>query len=436
MRDEARVDGSAAPSRRTFLRTSSALLAASSLPALARGLPAHVAARATLRVGLVGCGGRGTGAAVNALMADPHTELVALGDLFADHLESSLATLLAQPEVAARVKVDAHHRFVGFDAFRGVIDSCDVVLLCETPHFRATHMEYALEKGRHMFVEKPIAADGPSLRRVRAAGKAAVAKGFSVVSGLCYRYQRAKQETIARIREGAVGDVVALQCSYNGNGLWLRPRQDGWSELEYQLRNWIYFAWASGDHIAEQHIHSLDKLAWAMGDVYPVKATSSGGRVQRTEATYGNVYDHFNTVYEWESGIRGFSSCRQWNGAATDVSDFVFGTKGRCNIQEHVIRGETKWRHRAAEGDVDDMYLNEHVALFTAIRAGNVIDDVDHMCDSTRMALMGRLAAYTGQVITAEQAENSQEALGPEVYDFASAAPLATIAVPGVTRYA
>lgn len=421
--------------RRDFLKQSATVVAAGSIPSLARATPVHVANREVLRIGLVGCGGRGTGAAVNALMADPNTELVALGDTFADHLNDSLASLQHNADVASRVKVDADHRFVGFDAYRGVIDSCDVVLLCTATHFRPQHVEYGVEKGVHLFVEKPVGSDAPGVRRVHAAGKKSVANGKCVVTGLCYRYHRAKQETMKRIHDGAIGDFVTMQATYNAGNLWHRGRQPQWSEMEFQVRNWLYFTWLSGDHIAEQHIHSLDKLAWAMKDEYPVKAVSSGGRVQRVGAEFGNVYDHFNTVYEWKSGLKGFSSCRQWYGAATDVSDFVYGTKGTCAIQNHSIKGETKWRHRGVEGDPDDMYLNEHVALFRAIREGRVIDDTDIMCNSTMMAIMGRMAAYTGQEITWDQAWNSKEDLSPKQYAWGDA-PICEVAMPGVTKFA
>ena len=388
-----------------------------------------------MRVGLVGCGGRGTGAAANALRADPNVKLVALGDTFADHLENSLNALLATEDIAAQVDVDEDHRFVGWDAYQRVIDSVDVVLFATSPHFRPMHVAAAVEAGKHMFIEKPVATDAPGMRAILASCELAAQKGLSVVSGLCYRYSHAKRETMQRVRDGAVGEFTALQCTYNANGLWHRGRQPEWSEMEYQMRNWLYFTWLAGDHIAEQHIHSLDKLAWVMGDEYPVKATSSGGRIVRTGEEYGNVYDHFNTVYEWQSGLKGFSSCRQWNGAATDVSDYVFGTRGVANLQAHRIEaGPWKWRYRADDDNPDDMYQNEHDALFASIRAGEPIDDSSYMCKSTLMAIMGRMAAYTGQAITWEQAWNSEESLAPPSYEWGPivAAPVAR---PGVTQF-
>lgn len=424
---------SADPTRRDFLKVSAAAIAAGSLPRVAAATPAHVAGSDVLKVGLVGCGGRGTGAASQALMADPNVKLVALGDAFSDMLESSLKTLQGTAEIAAKIDVPAARRFVGFDAYQGVIAESDVVLLATSTHFRPLHMRAAVEAGKHLFVEKPVGVDGPGIRSIRESGKLAKEKGLNVVSGLCYRYQFAKQETMKRVHAGDIGDIKALQCTYNGNGLWHRGTNPSWTPMEYQMRNWLYFTWLSADHIAEQHIHSLDKLAWAMKDEYPVRCVSSGGRVQRTDvAKYGNVYDHFNTVYEWKSGIRGFSSCRQWNDAATDVSDHAFGTKGVAHLQTHEITGEKAWKWRSDEPD--DMYQNEHDALFRAIRAGKPIDNTEYMCNSTLMALMGRMAAYSGQEITWEQALNSKEELKPKAYAWGEA-PEPIIAVPGLTKF-
>jgi len=386
-----------------------------------------------LRVGLIGCGGRGRGAAWNALMADPNVKLVALGDLFEDHLASAHKSLSEDEQVGARVDVDEDHRFVGWDAYKHVIESSDVVLMACTPAFRPMHVEACVDAGKHMFVEKPVAVDGPGLRRMMAAGERAKQKGLSLVSGLCYRYQFAKQETVQRVHDGAIGDIVSMQTTYNAGPLWLRARKPEWSEMEYQIRNWIYFYHLSGDHIAEQHIHSLDKIAWAKGS-YPVKATASGGRIQRTGPEYGNVYDHFNTVFEWEDGVRAFSSCRQWNNAAQDVSDYILGTRGRADLQGHRIESGAAWRWRYRSEEPDDMYQNEHDVLFASIRSGEPVNNSEYMCSSTLMALMGRLSAYTGRTITAEEALQSQEdlALAAREWGDVVAAP---VAVPGVHEF-
>ncbi|MAF65554.1 MAG: oxidoreductase [Planctomycetes bacterium] len=424
------------PSRRDLLRTTSiaAVAAGTSAPLASANASADPRPfTGPLRVGLIGCGGRGTGAAANALRADPDTHLVALGDTFGDHLSNCLGTLSKEADIAERVKVDEDKRFVGFDAYQGVIEHCDVVLLATSPHFRPMHVAAAVEAGKHLFVEKPIATDAPGVRAMRESCRRAEEKNLSIVSGLCYRYQRAKRETVARIHDGAIGDIVCMQTTYNTGGLWHRGRKEDWSEMEYQMRNWLYFAWLSGDHIAEQHIHSLDKIAWAMGDVYPTKCTSSGGRSVRSDAKYGNIYDHFNNVYEWENGVRCFSSCRQWSGAASDVSDYVYGTRGSANIQRHRIdAGPWNWRWK---GDgPDDMYQNEHDALFAAIRSGEPINNGEYMCSSTMMAIMGRMSAYTGQTITWDQAWNSSEDLSPPAYEWGDL-EMRPIAQPGITRF-
>ncbi|MBC8327524.1 MAG: Gfo/Idh/MocA family oxidoreductase [Planctomycetes bacterium] len=440
MPDQTHLQGSGLlSSRRSFLRqgglaTSAALCAGAQLPASAASL-AGFGARETLRVGLVGCGGRGSGAAANALNADPDTQLVALGDAFADQLRSSLNNLRAS-DFGDRVVVDDEHQFVGFDAYKHVIDSCDVVILATSPHFRPLHMEYAVQKGVHLFVEKPVAVDAKGVKRVLEACRVAKQKGLSVVSGLCYRYQFAKQATFERLLGGAIGDITALDCTYNTGTLWhkgTRADNPKWSEMEYQMRNWLYFTWLSGDHIAEQHIHSLDKVMWAMGDTPPAKITASGGRIQRTDPKWGHIYDHFNSVFEWDSGVKAFSSCRQMAGCSTNVSDFAYGTKGVAELQSHRIRGADKWRWR---GDgPDDMYQNEHDALFRSIRAGEPISrDGDYMCKSTMLAIAGRMAAYTGQTITWDQAMNSELDLSPPAYDWIELEDV-PVAIPGVTKF-
>ena len=427
---------SSVPTRRELLKTGGIVLAGS---AVAHALPSggvigfHPHGSEVLKVGLVGCGGRGTGAAAQALTADPQVELVALGDAFADHVDNALKSLQGMPNLAPRVKVDDAHKFTGFDAYKRVIDAVDVALFATSPHFRPMQVEYAAQSGKHMFVEKPIATDAPGVRRVMAACELARQKKLAVVSGLCYRYEHKKRETIQRIHDGAIGQILEAQTTYNTGGLWHRGRQPEWTDMEWQMRNWLYFTWLSGDHIVEQHIHSLDKVAWALGG-YPLSVTASGGRAQRTDPKYGNIYDHFNSVYEFAGGVKVFSSCRQWNGASSDVSDHVFGTKGIAHLQSHAIEGENAWRHRGKDDESDDMYQNEHDELFASIRKGEPIDNSDYMCKSTLMAIMARMAAYSGQTITWEQALNSQEDLRPASYDWTSIeAP--PVAIPGVTKF-
>ena len=415
--------------RRQFIQTSAVAMTAAALTGTTP-LLAHIAGQDKIRVGLVGCGGRGTGAAVNALTADAGAVLVAMGDAFSDRLGGSLKNL-QQSDVSERIQVDEEHRFTGFDAYKKVIASCDVVLFATPPHFRPAQVEAAVEAGKHIFAEKPVATDGPGLRRCWAAADKAKEKKLTLVSGLCYRYQDAKIETEKRIHDGALGELRTLQCTYNTGGLWHHGRKKDWSDMEWQVRNWLYFTWLSGDHIAEQSIHSIDKILWAMQDVPPAKATASGGRIVRIDPKYGDVYDHFNTVFEWKDGVKGFHSCRQWPGADGNVSDYAIGTKGTAAIQHHRITGENEWRFK---GKPNDMYVAEHVAMFDSIRNGKALNNGDYMCKSTLMSIMGRMSAYTGKTITWEQALNSKEDLAPDTYEW-GALPVRDVPRPGITKF-
>lgn len=418
--------------RRDFMRNAgTAVVGAAALISAGRQAVAAPATADKLRIGLVGCGGRGSGAARNALLADSNAVLYAMGDAFADSLETSLGKL-KQSEAADRVLVDPEHKFVGFDAYRKVVECCDVVVLATPTFFRPAHLAAAVEAGCHIFTEKPVAVDGPGIRSVLDTCKKAAEKKLNVVSGLCYRYQWAKQDTIKRLHDGAIGDIVAMECVYNTGGLWHKEREPQWSEIEYNLRNWIYFYELSGDHIVEQHIHSIDKILWVMQDQPPAKATASGGRVQRTDPKYGNVYDHFNTVFEWDNGVKCFSSCRQWEGASTNVSDNIYGTRGRAFVQDHAIEPYTgePWKHE--QTGPDDMYQNELDALFKAIRASDVINNGEYMCYSNMMAIMARMAAYSGKTVSWDDAINSELVLGPKELVWGDCPP-APIAVPGQT---
>ena len=419
------ASGSNKPSRRDVVRGAAALGAAMAIPSFV-----HAAGNDTLKVGLIGCGGRGTGAANNALNADPNLKIIALGDMFPDKLETSLLGL-HQSQHKDRVEVSKEHQFTGWDAYKGVIELCDVVLLATPPHFRPMHLKAVIDAGKHVFCEKPVATDAPGLRSVIETAAKAKEKKLSLVSGLCYRYDDAKIETVKRIHDGGVGDIINLNVNYLTNGLWSNARKPEWSDMEWQLRNWLYFTWLSGDLITEQHIHSLDKMMWVMKDETPAFAVGNGGRACRTEAAYGNVYDHFNTIYEWKSGLRAFAAARQWDGADSDVSDWVFGTEGRANIQNHEITGKNPWKRKEGK----NMYDLEHVALFKSIRDNAPINNGDYMVKATGMALMGRMAAYTGKTITWEQALNSEENLAPAKYEFGPI-EVAPIAVPGKTKFA
>lgn len=420
-------------SRRTFLQSTSAAAVAGSLAAPA--VHGQTAGRSgVLRVGLIGCGGRGTGAAQQALLADSDARLVAVGDAFADRLDGCLETLKQQPDVAAKVEVPREHRYVGFDAYQKVIAQSDIVLLATPPHFRPMHLKAAIAAGKHVFAEKPVAVDAPGVRSVLATCEEAKRKGLSVVSGLCLRYNYGFQELMKRVHAGAIGEVRSLQANDFRGTIWVKPRQPGQSEMEYQMRNWYYFTWLSGDFNVEQHVHFLDVCAWAMQGQYPVSAFGLGGRQQRTGADYGNIYDHHSVIYEYASGVKLHAYCRQQSGLRGDVSAHVVGAKGTAEISSRTlaIKGAEPWAYREKQ---NNHYQTEHDELFSAIRAGKPINNGDYMARSTLMAIMGRMATYTGQQVTWEQALNSKENLSPDGYTWDAQPPPSPIAVPGVTKF-
>lgn len=415
-----------------------------------RAARAGAAVEDEIRVGLVGCGGRGAGAAREALLADPGVRLVALGDLFEDRLEAAHAQLAGDAALAARVDAPPARRFVGFDAFRGVIDAgVDAVLLASPPHFRPQHLQAAIAAGKHVFAEKPCAVDAPGVRAVLAAAAEARAKRLSVVSGLCFRYHDGYREVARRVRAGAIGDIVAIEAHDFRGPIWVKPRRPGWTDMEWQTRNWYYFPWLSGDFNVEQHVHSLDICAWAMGDRYPARASGTGGRAQRSAADHGAIYDHHAVTYEYdlpgaaEDGVRVFSHCRQLSGAAMASHVKVLGTKGTALFSEKRVAvadrpsaggkraGKLRWE---SEGPFPDKYQAEQSALFAAIRRGRPVNDGDFMAKSTLMGVLGRMATYTGQLVTWEEAMNGTEALAPERYAFDAPAPAVSVAVPGGRR--
>lgn len=419
------------PSRRAFLQKSGMALAAGAAASkLVFPSGVHAAGSGTLKVGLIGCGGRGTGAAANALKADSNVKLVAMGDAFSDRLETSLDSL--QKVAKEKVEVPQDKRFTGIDSYKQVIGSgVDVVLLATPPHFRPMHLKAAVDAGLHVFCEKPVGVDAPGIRSVMATVEEAKKKNLSIVSGLCWRYDHRVRETMKRVLDGAIGEIVAIQENYNTGGLWNRGRKPEWSDMEWQLRNWLYFTWLSGDFNTEQHVHSLDKGSWAMLDTPPVKATGLGGRQVRVEEEWGNIYDHFAVVYEYETGAKLYSFCRQQNGCTNDTNDYFVGTKGRANILKGLIEGESKWRY---DGPTPSMYQVEHDELFASIRSGNAINNGHYMALSSMLAIMGRMASYTGKTITWKEAINSQEDLSPASYEFGPL-PTPPVAKPGVTQF-
>ncbi|MFM2095660.1 MAG: hypothetical protein RIS70_2784 [Planctomycetota bacterium] len=419
-------------SRRDFLKTTGAAVVASSVAAsVSSARSVHAAGSDILKVGLIGCGGRGSGAASDAMRAEDNVRLTAIADLFPDQVERSKRLIAGA--VGDKYAVPDSQCFSGFDAYKKVMETdVDVVLLCTPPHFRPLHLRAAIEAGKHVFCEKPVAVDGPGLRSVLASAKLAKEKKLSLVSGLCWRYDLGVRETMKRIQDGAIGDIVAIQENYLTGTLWLRQRMPNWSEMEYQCRNWLYYTWLSGDHIVEQHIHSLDKALWLMGDKPPAKCFGLGGRQVRTDPAYGHIYDHFANCYEWPNGTKTFAFTRQMAGCKADVDDYILGTKGKAVVLKHIIEGEQSWQYK---GPKPSMYEVEHRELFAGIRSGNIINNGEYMTYSTLMAIMGREACYTGEEITAEAVMNSEVALGPKNYEFGNV-ETPEVAMPGLTRFA
>ncbi len=423
-----------ASSRRQFLRAASA---AGTLAAVPVNL--HAAGSDVLHVGLIGCGDRGTGAATQALAADPQVKLVAMADAFEDRLEQSLAHLKQDGKAGSKVDVSHEKRFVGFDAYEKLLSSgVDVVLLCTPPHFRPQHLQAAVEAGKHVFAEKPVAVDAPGVHSVLESCKLAQERGLSVVSGLCLRYDNGFRQLIQRLHDGAVGEITTLLANDYRSGRWAKPRQPSWTEMYYQMRNWYNFTWLSGDFNVEQHVHFLDVCAWVMKDRYPVKAIGMGGRQVLTGPEYGNIYDHFSVVYEYADGARLISKCRQQPNCKNDMSAHALGTQGRAEFGERKkgLRIKSKdgpWHY---EGPPTNIYQAEHDALFSSIRNGKPINNGEYMARSTLLAIMGRMAAYTGQEVTWEMALSSREKLSPDRYDWDASPPAARIAVPGQTPFA
>lgn len=425
-----------ATSRRHFLKTSGAAALGGILAAqTSSSLRVFAAGSDTLRVGLIGCGGRGTGAASQALAADKNAVLTAVGDVFSERVQGSLAELKRQ--APDRVQVDGDRMFVGLDAYQKVIDSgVDVVLLTTPPGFRPQHFKAAIAAGKHVFCEKPMATDAPGVRSVLATAEEAKQKKLAVVAGFCWRYDLARREFYKRIHEGAIGDLRAVYATYLTGPVKPMPPADrrpaGMSDVEWQLRNWYNFVWLSGDGLVEQACHSVDKIAWAMNGLLPAKAVGNGGR--QIPNNEGNIYDHIDVFYEYENGVRAFMAQRQISNCYSDNSDYLMGATGRANIKggTPIILGQERWRY---SGPRKDMYQVEHDELFASIRKGEPINDGVWMCNSTLMAIMGRTAAYTGQEVTWEQAMNSEEKLVPDNLTWDMKLPIAPMAMPGRTRF-
>ena len=425
--------GAVSTSRRAFLKRSTTAVAGSLVTGLSVAHSAHVAGSDTIRVGLVGCGGRGTGAASQVLNADPGARLVAMSDAFEDRLQLSLRSIKKQENIRDQVRVDSTHQFTGFDGYQQVIASdVDVVLLATPPHFRPIHLEACIKAGKHVFAEKPVAVDAPGVRSVLKTTELAKRKNLCIVSGLNGRYSPVTQEMVRRIQDGAVGKIVALHAARYGSGVWTRPRKPGMTDMQYHMRNWYYFTWLSGDFNVEQFIHQLDRMAWVMKDEYPARCYSTGGRQSRTSPDHGHIFDHFSSVFEYPEGARVFTTTRHQRDCTNESQTFVMGTKGIADMKTGTITGENPWQTKR-RGRINSHQL-EQDAFLAALRAGKVINNGNYMAKSTLMAIMSRMSAYTGLSLTWEQVFNSQEDLSPSGYTWDAEPPQAKVAIPGVTK--
>jgi predicted dehydrogenase len=412
------------------VHTTAAATAALAIP----GAPALAQRADKIRVGVIGCGGRGTGAAKDCLTAAERVELVALGDLFPDRLakcRESLAKMVTEdPSLKPRIKVDDKHAFTGFDAYQKVLASdINLVILATPPAFRPAHLAAAVAAGKHVFMEKPVAVDPVGVRSVMATSDLAAQKGLAIVAGTQRRHDVAYRAAMQRIHDGAIGDVVGAQVYWNQGGLWMHPRKPEWSDVEWQLRNWLYFTWLSGDHIVEQHIHNIDVANWALR-AHPVRAVGVGGRQWRTDPAYGHIYDHFAIDFEYPNGVRVLSMCRQIDGTASAVRERIVGTRGTSNGRS-VIEGAAPWTWDQATPKPNP-YVQEHTNLIASIRAGTPLNEGRQVAESTLSAIMGREAAYTGQDITWDELLNAEQNLVPAQVEFGPL-PVAPVAMPGQT---
>ncbi len=428
-------------SRRVFLKKSTTTAAGLTLLGglnLARTV--HAGGSDQFKIALIGCGGRGTGAAIQALSTKANVKLIAMADAFRGSLDRSYKAIKnAHPE---RVDVPEDRKFVGLDAYQKAVDSgIDVVLLCTPPGFRPMQFEAAVKADNHVFMEKPLAVDGPGTRRILAANEVAKKKNLMVAVGFHMRHEPNRIEIVKKLHDGAIGKIQFFRAYFNSNGVWMRPRKPEQTEMQYQVNNWYYFNWLSGDHIVEQHVHDLDICNWIKGE-HPVKANGMGGRQFRIGKEYGEIYDHHSVEFEYADGTRLFSYCRHIPNCWSSFSQHAHGTKGEANMVGHgkmkiTAEGKDpiKWR-RGSDG-----HQIEHDDLFAALLAGKIYNECDSSAASTMTAVMGRMATYSGKVVTWEEAMNSKVDLSPNGYAWdATPQPkpgpdgLYPCAMPGITK--
>ena len=420
-------------SRRAFVQATAAVTAGLMLPRKLPAMPAGAGYSDVIRIGLVGCGGRGTGAARDCMRASDGIEIVALGDLFPDRLASCRANLAKvvseNAALAPKYKVTDDRCFTGFDAYQKVIDSgVDLVMFATPPGFRPMHLAAAVAAGKHVFIEKPAGVDPTGVRSVLASAEMARQKGLAIVAGTQRRHDLGYRATIERVTGGAIGEVLAGQVYWNQGGLWMNARKPEWTDTEWQLRNWLYFTWLSGDHIVEQHLHNIDVANWVLG-AHPIKAVGVGGRQWRTDSAYGHIYDHFAIDFEYPNGVHVMSMCRQIDGSANLVAEHFTGTKGSTD-PKGIILGAKAFTYA---GKSPNPYVQEHTDLHASIRAGKPLNEGRQVAESTLAAIMGREAAYTGQSVAWDELLNSPQNIFPATVAFGTL-PVAEVAMPGQTK--
>lgn len=443
--------------RRGFLKAGCVAMGGALLPRASAVLSAQSVTKA-IRVGLVGCGGRGTGAASQALTADPHAELVAVADVDESQITKCLSALESIGKISGQVKTP--NKFVGLDGYAKVIASdVDLVLLATPPGFRPVHLAACVDAGKHIFCEKPVATDAFGVRSVLSSAKKAKEKNLSLVGGLCWRYSPIAQHMFQSISNGAIGRMVSYNATYYGNAVKPMPpanaRPTGMSDTEWQIRNWYNFVWLSGDGLVEQAIHSADRIAWSMHDAPPLNCIGTGGRAAPAQG--GNIYDHFGITYNYPGGVQAFLNARQIDDCYNDVSDYMVGTEGTCTFGHGtypVFQGKNRWGlgnqlsaaadslmsntgsfgERVRNHTEDDIYQLEHNVLLASIRNCKPVNDGNRMATSTMLVIMGRMAAYTGQQVTWDQAFGSNDRLVPEKIDWNGKLAVPPRAVPGITK--
>ena len=408
------------PSRRDFIKGSSALVASGAVVggALPLAQAAHAFGSDTIKIGLIGCGGRGSGAATQAMNTKGgEVQLIAMADVFGDRLQQGYRKIKGSHK--DKVDVPEERKFVGVDAYQKVLQTdIDLVILATPPGFRPQHFEAAVKAGKHVFMEKPVAVDAPGVRRVLKANEEAKKKGLAVAVGLQRRHEVAYNEIMQQLHDGAIGDILLSRAYWNSRGVWVRGRQENQTELEYQMRNWYYFTWLCGDHIDEQHIHNLDVINWLAQD-YPVEANGMGGREVRTGIDNGQIFDHHFVEFKYANGMRMYSQCRHIPDCWNSVSEHAHGTQGYADISGGKIynpAGEMVWETKGKRGG----HQEEHHDLFASIRRGDIPNEGEYGAKSTMTAVLGRMATYSGKVIKWDEAINSNLSLNPKLDELKS----------------